>query len=1244
VDGEPPRGLGARDRPRFIHLDVVTAYSAGASPSTPDDYVRALARQYPLGPDTDDQVRPALAIADYGLHSVVKTAVACDRAGIDHIVGLRVRVVPQRAYSMWGERVGELILLAIDESGWLSLVGLTNRGFLSGANRGRPRVDMHDLEDYAEGVIALTGLPGGGGILSTAIEHSANPAEPIEAYGLVRRLMELYPGRLYLELSYHNNPLEKLVNRGLLAIAQRMDLPLVATGGVRFARPEDALAHKLLEAVGKGARADGVLGYPGRDGYDLPTITVEAERAQAYLKSPQQMWRTFAQLPAALEASVEIAERCHFRLPLRRSKLAAERKEPLGPGLLFGLEPARGVGEQQLSDLVEQELPARFADTGRGEPSEAFLEQARHELQTIFTNGLADLLLFAYEVGRFCSERGIPMAARGSATSSLVVWALGLSDLCPLDYGLDGRMFCHDGRGDLPDLDLEVSSLHEAAVSAFVQHGGVLNTQSPTREAGDFPTVRSIRLGVHVSMGARQAVRAVGAALGMEAPRVNSVARQVPLLSSPGAIDNVMTHAPELGIPDAGAGVEPYNTLVRVAGQLEGLPHRYGAHPSAYTFSFYGPGVLAWLPAQWVSDGRPGRRRAFGAARHLAVVAGERAQAASLAHQTAVPSNLQAGPTLVVEEPDGDVAGATDPVDTGGAVMALQLTKDDLEALGLVRLDISPSAAMATGGIESEPDEATQVAAWRLLEAGDTLCISQVESVGFRMLLKRAHDLATMQSQQREQALESIEDLAQLLALWKPGAYSKEREQEYFDARFAARARPTHPHPSMAAVLDQTAGLVLYSDQLVELVKILGFDHAWAERFRRALAGGRLAGRDVMERAIREAGARHRWTTEQSNALLNLVLQHIGYLHLHGHALATARHVFRQACLKVNPCTSAAFFAEVLNNGGSAQYGLGSAVEEARRFGVLLLPPCVNSSSDRFEVEDAIPAVAEAQQKGHGTVGAIRVPLTAIRGLGPEAAQHVLAVRAAFGDFDSLLDFCHKVDRRIISRHDLILLIKLGAFGFTGLSRAQLNAAEQYYSSVADVLRFGAPDPAGLDTIEEDLGAGAVRYIPAAEWSPEILAAYELAHLGFYTASPLELEKHAERLAEEFSVTSIAELVDYPDKAPASVGAIITNLRLRTTKKGEKMAWLTLADATGAIEAAVFPNAYAHLGESNHGESPLREGAFVVARGRLAQEEATGSKLFVDGVTILGGRASQLSALAVAIQEQQPDEWSAMGA
>jgi DNA polymerase-3 subunit alpha len=142
----------------------------------------------------------------------------------------------------------------------------------------------------------------------------------------------------------------------------------------------------------------------------------------------------------------------------------------------------------------------------------------------------------------------------------------------------------------------------------------------------------------------------------------------------------------------------------------------------------------------------------------------------------------------------------------------------------------------------------------------------------------------------------------------------------------------------------------------------------------------------------------------------------------------------------------------------------------------------------------------------------------------------------------------------------------------------------------------------------------------------------------------MEVEKHALRLADEFSVTNIAELVDYPDKAPASISGIVTNLRVRTTRKGEKMAWLTLADATGAIEAAVFASAYQRIGEANKGESPLREGAFIVARGQLAQDGAAGSKLFVENVVVLGGKTSHISALLVALQEQEPEEWSALGA
>ena len=116
-------------------------------------------------------------------------------------------------------------------------------------------------------------------------------------------------------------------------------------------------------------------------------------------------------------------------------------------------------------------------------------------------------------------------------------------------------------------------------------------------------------------------------------------------------------------------------------------------------------------------------------------------------------------------------------------------------------------------------------------------------------------------------------------------------------------------------------------------------------------------------------------------------------------------------------------------------------------------------------------------------------------------------------------------------------------------------------------------------------------------------------------------------------MVSIAELVDYPDKAPVSVAGIVTTLRVRTTKKGEAMAWIVLSDGTAGLECAVFPSTYQKL----NGPTVLREGAFLVGQGRLAREEATGHKIFLDNIVPLGGRGAHLSALAVAVEQRHND-------
>jgi DNA polymerase-3 subunit alpha len=111
-------------------------------------------------------------------------------------------------------------------------------------------------------------------------------------------------------------------------------------------------------------------------------------------------------------------------------------------------------------------------------------------------------------------------------------------------------------------------------------------------------------------------------------------------------------------------------------------------------------------------------------------------------------------------------------------------------------------------------------------------------------------------------------------------------------------------------------------------------------------------------------------------------------------------------------------------------------------------------------------------------------------------------------------------------------------------------------------------DPSGTTSIEADFANGTAASLDVQEWPPEVTAAFELAHLGFYRSAQHEVQRHAKRLAEEFGVVSMAELVDYADKAPVSIAGIVTTLRVRTTKKGEQMAWLVISDGTAGLESA----------------------------------------------------------------------------
>jgi DNA polymerase-3 subunit alpha len=286
----------------FVHLDVRSSYARLSSPNTPLEYATTLARQFPLNDRTRvDELRPAIALADYGLQSAVKMAVACAHAGVEHLCGLRLRVVPEASWHPWAEKPFELLLYAGDEEAWLSLVALHNRGHLFGADFRGPRVDVQDLEELCRGELICLSGPPLVGVLASAIERCSDPSNPIEALPLARHLRELFPDRFYLELAYHGHPREKVVNRALMAVASRLELPLVATNAVQYARRQDAEAAAVLEVMRLNRRADDTRGTVETDraGRELPIVGSASivVKAQAYLRTPAEMHRLFAQVP-----------------------------------------------------------------------------------------------------------------------------------------------------------------------------------------------------------------------------------------------------------------------------------------------------------------------------------------------------------------------------------------------------------------------------------------------------------------------------------------------------------------------------------------------------------------------------------------------------------------------------------------------------------------------------------------------------------------------------------------------------------------------------------------------------------------------------------------------------------------------------------------------------------------------------------------------------------------------------------
>jgi DNA polymerase-3 subunit alpha len=512
------------DQPRFIHLRVHTEYSLleGAVP------VKTLVKLCAA------QGMPAVAVTDTNnMFAALEFSVTATGAGVQPIHGCQVSVLAPPPAPGARARPA-LVLLAQDRTGYGNLMKLNSCLSLGGGG-GLPQVSLERIEAHAAGLICLTGGPDG--VIGRYLQEGARD----KAEAALARLAAAFPGRLYVELQRHPGEggqatlAERATERGLVEMAYAMALPLVATNDVYFPKTEIYEAHDAMLCIAEGAYVD----------QSEPRRRVTP---QHYFKSAEEMAALFADLPEALENTVEIARRCSYR---------AERLDPILPRF----------ADDEVEELRRQAragLAARLAVVPPSAARDVYDKRLDFELGIIEQMGFPGYFLIVADFIKWAKDQGIPVGpGRGSGAGSLVAWSLTITDLDPLRYNLLFERFLNPERVSMPDFDIDFCMDRREEVIRYVQD----------RYGRD-------RVGQIITFGAllsKAAVRDVGRVLQMPYGQVDRISKMIPVDGvKPVSIEKALADEPRLR--EMAKSEEVVQRLLTYARQIEGLLRNASTH------------------------------------------------------------------------------------------------------------------------------------------------------------------------------------------------------------------------------------------------------------------------------------------------------------------------------------------------------------------------------------------------------------------------------------------------------------------------------------------------------------------------------------------------------------------------------------------------------------------------------------------------------------------------------------------
>ena len=528
----------------FTHLHVHTEYSLLDGSNKIKEYV---ARVKELGMDS-------AAITDHGvMFGVIDFYREAKAAGIHPVLGCEVYVAPNSRFdkeaSGGEDRYHHLVLLAENNVGYGNLMKIVSKGFVEGFYY-KPRVDMEVLQEYHEGIIALSAC------LAGEVQRYLVRGMYEEAKRAALRYEGVFgKGNYFLELQDHGIPEQKTVNQQLLRMSRELEIELVATNDVHYTYARDESAHDILLCL----QTQKKLADQDRMRY---------EGGQYYVKSPEEMAQLFPYALEALENTHKIAQRCHVEIEFGVTKLPKYDV------------PGGYTSWEYLNKLCFEGLEALYPAV-----TEALKERLDYELNTIKEMGYVDYFLIVWDFIKYARDNDIIVGpGRGSAAGSLVAYTLGITQLDPIRYDLLFERFLNPERVSMPDIDVDFCFERRQEVIDYV-----------VRKYGKDRVVQIVTFG---TLAARGVIRDVGRVMDLPYAMVDSIAKMIPQELNI-TIDKALKVNSELH--KLYEEDEQVHTLIDMSRRLEGLPRHTSMHAAGVVISQ--KAVDEYVPLSRASDG-----------------------------------------------------------------------------------------------------------------------------------------------------------------------------------------------------------------------------------------------------------------------------------------------------------------------------------------------------------------------------------------------------------------------------------------------------------------------------------------------------------------------------------------------------------------------------------------------------------------------------------------------------------------